>query len=261
MKPAIAAFTVLLSIGGGFVAGIMGPELMGEKADDSPNIAKKETPIDVAEYDDSKLKEDIIRLGNADTALEQKLGVRISEVESENATLRDANKALKKEITTLKSAKPIAGTSVEATEVPTEGTPAFDDAVAKAIEKKAAADKIERDAQRAKQMEEWMASASKRTVEKLTEQLALDTVQQENVQRLLTEMNTKIAETATRGREARDNGEEFDWGTEMTAVSDATKESIKSELSSAQLATFNQLDEEGKINISGMGGRRGGGRR
>ncbi|MHC4841266.1 MAG: hypothetical protein ACYTDT_09990 [Planctomycetota bacterium] len=261
MKPALAAFTVLLSVGGGFVAGIMGPELMEDKADDAPVVAKSMAPAEVAEYDDSGLKEELQRIRSDNDAMKLNLENRIADVEADNASLRKSNKDLNNEVTTLKSNKPVDSGTVEAAEMPTEGTSDFDEAVAKAIEKKTEEDRQKRNEERTKRMADMMESAQTRTLNSLTEQLSLDVVQQENVKKILSDMNTKRTEVATKGRQAMQNGEEFDWRGEMSAVSDEAKESIKSELSSSQLSTFNQLEEEGKIDVSGFGGMGGMGRR
>ena len=117
------------------------------------------------------------------------------------------------------------------------------------------------DAERKKQMEEWAASRNKAIVDKLATELSLTEVQKVNIETVLTNMNTKRGEVMERGRAARDAGEDFDWQAEMKAVSDASLEEVKAELSSAQVSTLNTLlGDNGSLDSLGGRGGFGGGR-
>lgn len=148
--------------------------------------------------------------------------------------------------------------SGEAVPSPDPNTTEFEAAVNAAIEKREAAQRAERDAERQKQMEEWANQRNKTIVDKLTTDLALTDVQKTNIETILKDQDAKRAEVMARGNAARENGEEFDWRTEMSTVSTAAVEAVRAELSSAQLTTFNELLGESNSLDSLAGGRRGG---
>lgn len=258
MKSALAAVTVILSIGGGLGAGVFGSTLLNEDNESTQVVPQKTTVVESESFDDYALRQADIAISDKYVALEMRFGTLetlVSEIETKNISLAKANTELKVKNAALKSAK---SSAVEGLEAVPASDGSFDEAVAKAVEKKAAEDSARRTEEDSERIKKMMESAATRTIEKLTEQLSLDAVQQDNIKRILEDMNTKRGETITRGRAARENGEDFDWRVEMTAVSTEAKESIKAELGSAQLSTFNQLEEAGDLDISGFGGMRGG---
>jgi len=283
MKPAwllIAIFaSVLAGAGGGYVA----THYLGDAQPKGNTVAA--APIEDLGTDDSsadrKAQDDKIAKLNGDL---NALMVRLEAAEragAENAKLKDDIKGLESKIAELKK----AGAVVAATDgngnpvAPanagsmTPGTPEFDAAVAEAMEKKAAEDRAARDAERQKRMEEMMANRNKTIVDKLSTELSLTETQKTNITAVLEDMNTKRGEVWKRGEEARTNGTEFDWRAEMKTVNDNALEAVKSELSSAQLSTFNELvGEDGSLDslaggwggrggFGGGGGNRGGGNR
>jgi len=277
MKPAwllIAIFaSVLAGAGGGYVA----THYLGDAQPKGNTVAA--APIEDLGSEDSgadlKAQDDKIAELKGDLSA---LMVRLEAAEragAENAKLKDDIKGLEAKIAELKKAGVVAATDENGNPVApanagsmTPGTPEFDAAVAEAMEKKAAEDRAARDAERQKRMEEMMASRNKTIVDKLSTELSLTEVQKTNISTVLDDMNTKRGEVWKRGEEARANGTEFDWRAEMTKVNDEAMEAVKSELSSAQLSTFNELvGEDGNLDSlaggwggRGRGGNRGGGR-
>ena len=189
---------------------------------------------------------------------------------AENAKLKGEIDDLEARIAEIKKAPAVVATDAAGNPVsanngasPAPGTAEWDAAVAEAMEKKAAEDRAVRDAEREKRMADMMVQRNKTILDKLSTELSLTEVQKTNIDAILSDMNTKRGEVMQRGREAGDSGTEFDWRAEMKVVSDASLEAVKSELSSAQLSTFNELvGEDGSLDslAGGWGGGRGGNR-
>ena len=186
----------------------------------------------------------------------QALQVRLDQAERDKKDLKEGIDSLNTKLAKVPTAPVGGGETVEGgtggTIEPVDTTdPAFADAVEK-------------------QMEDWAASRNKAIVDKLATELSLTEVQKVNIETVLTNMNTKRGEVMERGRAARDAGEDFDWQAEMKAVSDASLEEVKAELSSAQVSTLNTLlgdngsldSQDGRGGFGGgRGGNRGGGNR
>lgn len=189
----------------------------------------------------------LVRVENA-----EKAGAENAELKKQISDLHTRIEALKASGGTVTSNDSGGGTTV----APEANTPEFEAAVAAAIEKREAAQRAERDAERQKQMEEWANQRNKAIVDKLATDLSLTEVQKTNIETILKDQDAKRAEVMQRGRTARDNGEEFDWGAEMGAVSTAAVEAVRAELSSAQVTTFNELLGDSN-SLDALAGRQG----
>ncbi|MCA8914102.1 MAG: hypothetical protein KDB90_01720 [Planctomycetes bacterium] len=197
----------------------------------------------------------------------QALQVRLDQAERDKKDLKEGIDSLNTKLAKVPTAPAGGGETVEGgtgggTIEPVDTTdPAFADAVEKVIQQREEEAAAKRDAERKKQMEEWAASRNKAIVDKLATELSLTEVQKVNIETVLTNMNTKRGEVMERGRAARDAGEDFDWQAEMKAVSDASLEEVKAELSSAQVSTLNTLlGDNGSLDSLGGRGGFGGGR-
>ena len=272
MKSAWLIAAVLASV----VAGAGGGYVAVQYADQQPAPAKVEvaaTDLDGSKDHSADLKQqsDEINKLRADLGT---LLVRVENAEKAGAENAELKKQISDLQTRIEALKASGGTVTSndsggaMTPAPDTNTPEFEAAVAAAIEKREAAQRAERDAERQKQMEEWANQRNKAIVDKLATDLSLTEVQKTNIDTILKDQDAKRAEVMQRGRTARDNGEEFDWGTEMGAVSTAAVEAVRAELSSAQLTTFNELLGDsnsldalaGRQGRFGPGGGPGGGR-
>ncbi|MEZ5993090.1 MAG: hypothetical protein R3E76_12120 [Planctomycetota bacterium] len=269
MKPAVLLIAVIASVlagaGGGFLATKYSPEAEPQKA----KVAVE--AVDLGGNDDAAI--DLQAQDKKIARLQSDLNtllVRLEQAEKtgeENAKQQDTIKKLEDEIAALKK----AGSAVVATDeggnpvptvLPNPNTDEFKEAVAQAIEEKEAADRAQRDADREKRMADMMAARNKTILDKLSTELSLTEVQKTSIDTILADMNTKRGEVMQRGRAARDAGEEFDWGAEMTAVSTEGLEAVKAELSSAQQSTLTDLlgDSNSLDSLAGGWGGRGGNR-
>ena len=264
MKSGMLVVAVLMSViagaGGGYVAATYGaPEQGSNKV--AVDAAPLETNDDVVAKDHT---DEIAALRNDIGAMEVRMQDMVSAEEYDR--LAQKYDALNKRLEELKTAPVIAndgGTEDGGVATADPNSEAFKEAVNKAIEEKEAADRAERNAEREKRMTEMMEARNKTILDKLSTELGLTEVQKTNIEVALTNMNTKRAEVVQRGREARENGTEFDWGGEMQAVSDQALEDVKAELSTAQVSTLTDLlGEDGSLDSLGGGfGGFGGGRR
>lgn len=197
----------------------------------------------------------------------QALQVRLDQSERDKKDMQDSVDALSTKLAKAAEAPTsdvvAKGTSAGTPDTVDATAPEFAEAVEKVIKEREEQRALERDAERKKQMEDWANARNKTIVDKLTTELALTEVQKTNISTVLANMNTKRGEVMERGRAARDAGEEFDWGAEMTATSAAALEEVKAELSSAQISTLDSLlGEDGNLDsLGGRGGFGGGGRR
>jgi len=272
MKSAWLIAAVLASV----VAGAGGGYVAVQYAGQQPAPAKVEvaaTDLDGGTDHSADLKKQSDELNKLRADLGTLL-VRVENAEKAGAENAELKKQISDLQTRIEALKASGGTVTSndsggaMTPAPDTGTPEFEAAVAAAIEKREAAQRAERDAERQKQMEEWANQRNKAIVDKLATDLALTEVQKTNIDTILKDQDAKRAEVMQRGRTARDNGEEFDWGTEMGAVSTAAVEAVRAELSSAQLTTFNDLLGDsnsldalaGRQGRFGPGGGPGGGR-
>ncbi|MCG3183064.1 MAG: hypothetical protein ICCCNLDF_01148 [Planctomycetes bacterium] len=272
MKSAWLIAAVLASV----VAGAGGGYVAVQYAGQQPAPAKVEvaaTDLDSGTDHSADLKQqsDEINKLRADLGT---LLVRVENAEKAGAENAELKKQISDLQTRIEALKASGGTVTSndsggaMTPAPDTNTPEFEAAVAAAIEKREAAQRAERDAERQKQMEEWANQRNKAIVDKLATDLSLTEVQKTNIETILKDQDAKRAEVMQRGRAARDAGEEFDWGTEMGAVSTAAVEAVRAELSSAQLTTFNELLGDsnsldalaGRQGRFGPGGGPGGGR-
>lgn len=272
MKSAWLIAAVLASV----VAGAGGGYVAVQYAGQQPAPAKVEvaaTDLDSGTDHSADLKQqsDEINKLRADLGT---LLVRVENAEKAGAENAELKKQISDLQTRIEALKASGGTVTSndsggaMTPAPDTNTPEFEAAVAAAIEKREAAQRAERDAERQKQMEEWANQRNKAIVDKLATDLSLTEVQKTNIETILKDQDAKRAEVMQRGRAARDAGEEFDWGTELGAVSTAAVEAVRAELSSAQLTTFNELLGDsnsldalaGRQGRFGPGGGPGGGR-
>lgn len=263
MKPvlmiAVIFGAVVAGAAGGYVASSMAPE--PERT--SPRVAAAaDTDAKTESKDDlsplvSKHGNDIAGLrGEIDSLVS-----RVDAAEKKVTSLETEKTALQTELSNLKKQPATGG----GTTVPTADpdSVAFKEAVNKAIEEKEAADRAARDAEREKQMAEFVANANKQMVDRLTTELSLTADQVPKIQAIIEDMSAKRREVWTKGEEARRNGTEFDWGTEMGNVTKASTDAVRAELSSAQLTTFNELVGDRGLSALERGfggmGRQGGG--
>ncbi|MBZ0136187.1 MAG: hypothetical protein K8I27_07435 [Planctomycetes bacterium] len=264
MKSGMLIIAVLASViagaGGGYVAATYGaPEKASNKvAVDAPLLQNVGDASAGTDHSDeiARLRADI---GSMEVRMEGMVKA------DEYNALKTKYENLNERINELKSAPVVAnsGGGVDGGAViPADpDSAAFKEAVSKAMEEKDEADRAARAAEREKQMADMMAARNKTILDKLSTELGLTEVQKTNIDVILADMNTKRSEVMQRGRTARDEGIEFDWGTEMQAVSDASLEAVKAELSTAQVSTLTDLLGEGG-NLDSLGGRgMGGGRR
>lgn len=264
MKPAITAFVALVALSAGTVAGFFGQEILNPKTDDSPLISKKhidEAPV----HDDSALKKEISDLQSNLDGMKIRHGREIKELNKQIGDLKDKNSGLNTKLEEKSNAESVGSSTTESVEVaklPAAGTPEYDEAVKKAAEDIASKESEERQARRTKMMQDFMKRGADAVIANLTEKLSLDTVQQENITKILASASEKRSEVATRGRAAMSAGEEFDWGTEMSKVSDDAAKEIRGELGTSQLSTFNDLMDKDEIDLTGRSAMgRGMGRR
>lgn len=269
MKPvlmiAVIFGAVVAGAAGGYVASSMAPE--PERTAPRVAAADNETKTEDTREDLSPL---ISKQGNDIAGLRgeiDSLVARVDTAEKKVTSLETEKTALMTEISNLKK-QPASGGGV-ATPTADPESAAFKEAVIKAIDEKAEADRVAREAEREKQMAEFVANANKQMVTTLTEKLALTSDQVPKIQALIDDRSAKRREVVTKGEEARKNGTEFDWGTEMANVDKASTDAVRAELSSAQLSTFNELVGERGLGAlergfgGGMGrqpGGQGGGR-
>jgi hypothetical protein len=262
MKPvlmiAVVFGAVLAGAAGGYVASSLNtPEkpsaprvastLPESKTDDKPDLS----PVVSSQGDAiSSMRKEIDSLDARVRAAEAK----VAQVEAEKDTLN-------KQIVALQNRPAPSGGGTTAPVVDPD-SPMFKEAVVKAIEEKEAADRAARDAEREKQMAEFVANANKQMVDRLTTELALTSDQIPKIKAIIDDMSVKRREVWTKGEEARRNGTQFDWGAEMQAVTKASTDAVRAELSPAQLTTYQErVGDRGlsalERGFGGMGGGRG----
>jgi DNA repair exonuclease SbcCD ATPase subunit len=274
MKSAWLIAAVLASVVAGAGGGYIASQQAGQQQPAPNKVEVAALDLDGGTDHSSDLRKQADEISRLRTELGS-LMVRVESAEKANgetAALKAQIKELSTKLETLKaSGGTVAGsdgTGAAPIAAPNANTPEFDAAVEAAIEKREAAQRAERDAERQKQMEDWANQRNKTIVDKLATDLSLTEVQKTNIETILKDQDAKRAEVMQRGRAARDNGEEFDWGAEMGTVSTAAVEAVRAELSSAQLTTFNELLGDsnsldalaGRQGRFGPGGMPGGGR-
>jgi len=268
MKPALMIAVVFGAVIAGSAGGYVASSFNQQPERTAPRVAAVDTtekPEDKTDLSPlvSKQGSDISSLrGEIDS-----LVTRIDKAEGRVSSLETEKASLLAEIANLKKAPPVSGGGGGA--VVDADSPSFKEAVAKAIEEKDAADRATRDAEREKQMAEFVANANKQMVDTLTEKLALTSDQIPKIKTIVEDMAAKRRDVFTKAGEARQKGEQFDWGTEMGAINTAATDAVKNELTSAQQTTFAELTGDRGLSalergFGGMGGGRnqggGGGR-
>lgn len=264
MKPvlmiAVIFGAVIAGAAGGYVASSMAPE---PERTASPRVAV--TDNEPRTDDKADLSPLVSKHGNDIAGLRGEIDSlvgRVDAAEKKVISLETEKTALQTELSNLKKQPASGGGAATPTADPE--SVAFKEAVLKAVEEKEAADRAARDAEREKQMAEFVANANKQMVDRLTTELSLTADQVPKIQAIIEDMSTKRREVWTKGEEARRNGTQFDWGTEMQAVTKASTDAVRAELSSAQLSTFNELVGDRGLSalergFGGMGGPRQGG--
>lgn len=262
MKPglmiAVIFGAVFAGAAGGYVASSMAPE--PERA---PTPRAQVADADHKEDGKADLSPLVSKQGDAISGLRKEiddLSARVGTAEKRASDAETKNAELLKKVGELEK-RPVVAGSGGTTPPADPDSMAFKEAVTKAIEEKEAADRAARDAEREKQMAEFVANANKQLVDRLTTDLALTSDQVPKIKTIIEDMSTKRREVWTKGEEARRNGTQFDWGAEMTAVTKASTDAVRAELSSAQLSTFNELVGDRGLSAleRGFGGMGGGG--
>lgn len=121
------------------------------------------------------------------------------------------------------------------------GSPDFAEAVKKAIEEKAEADRRERDEDRKKRMQQLFEQQIAKTISALDEKLSLTEAQESSIRDHLKRYGTARIETMGRGSAAREKGEEFDFQGEFTKLRDKYTKAVRDELTADQQADFDDL--------------------
>ena len=272
MKPILMIAIVMGSLAAGAAGGITATELAVTKAPPATQAKAAEVvqgtdhSADVQRHDESigSLNK---RLGD----LEVKL-VQAEKKAADYSMLEEKYEANNKRIADLEKNR--GSGTVEATGTgggtAEPGTSDFKAAVEAAIQEREAEKAKAETERREKQMQEWADAQKKAIVDKLVTDLTLTTEQQNKVDVIITDYQTKQRELWTRSAQAREKGEEFDWRAEAAVVETAAQDAIRAELLGGQLETFNTLVSERGLNslggrgMGGQGGRtpgQGGGRR
>ncbi len=269
MKPVL----MIAVIFGAVIAGAAGGYVASQVAAPAQSTPTPRAAVADAHTDDSKedLKPAVSKHGDEIVSLRKQIDDMMgrlgaaekdaAEAASLKAQVADLNKKLdaaEKKMATGAPAGGGGGAVIDA------DSPSFKEAVNKAIAEKDAADKAARDAEREKQMADFVANANKQMVDTLTDKLALTSDQIPKIKAVIEDMSTKRRDVFTKAGEARQKGEQFDWGTEMGAINTAATEAVKAELTSAQQSTFAELTGERGLSalergMGGMGGRGPGG--
>lgn len=133
------------------------------------------------------------------------------------------------------------------------GSPEFAEAVNKAIEAKAEADRRERDEDRTKRMQQLFEQQIEKTISALDEKLSLTEAQESSIRDHLKSYGTARIETMGRGSAAREKGEEFDFQGEFTKLRDKYTKLVRDELTADQQAEFDELVGDKGIDFQSRG--------
>lgn len=252
MKPALLIAIVFGAIaaggGGGYVAATLATPAervtaprVADHADDSGNAREDLAPTVSDQASQIKrLKDDMNRLSDRLVGAEEKarqadaLAAKVGELESR-----------------LKAAPASTGTPLPSSVAP--DNPEFKAAVEKIADDRDERKAKEREAEQQKARDERRAAQAKRTLDTMTEKLFLSAEQQPKVKVVLDDLATKRTELMTRGQEAMQKGEQFDWRTEGAAVNKAATDALKAELTASQLSTFNELTGDRGISYFDQG--------
>ena len=126
------------------------------------------------------------------------------------------------------------------------------------MERREAAEEARRAAEREERMTEMVQAGNKAILDRLSTDLALTEAQKNNITVVLDNYATARRDVFQRGGEAREQGVEFDWGTEMTTVHSAAADAVRNELAGEQLSQFNELLGDRSLDRLAGGGRMGG---
>ncbi|MBK8206799.1 MAG: hypothetical protein IPK87_08365 [Planctomycetes bacterium] len=268
MKPILMIAIVMGSLAAGAAGGIIATELAAPKALPTTQASTAE----VAEGTDHSA--DLQRQDDSIAALNKRLGdmeVKLVQAEkkaADYAKLEEKYDANNKRIADLEknrgSGTVDSGGTGGGTADP--ATSDFKAAVEAAIEEREAEKAKAEQERREKQMQEWADAQKKSIIDKLVTDLTLTTEQQNKVDVIITDYQTKQRDLWTRSAQAREKGEEFDWRAESAVVETAAQDAIRAELLGGQLETFNTLVSERGLNslggrgfgMGGQGGRTGG---
>lgn len=193
------------------------------------------------------------------------LRVALKQSDDELAALRLELGALKTDLSLAKQAmveentKPAADDAkVEGTETEVESeTPAessdqpeselkaeVDTAVKDALAKAREEEREKEVAAKRNQTEKWVNNGRDRVLKTLDAELNLTVTQRENIARAFDSMNTRISELYEDATVAKENGEDFDWGTEWETLIEDTDAAIRAEIGTAQLHAYDELAGE-----------------
>ncbi|MCB9893949.1 MAG: hypothetical protein H6839_05860 [Planctomycetes bacterium] len=244
MKSPILPIALVAAVVGGAVGALLVGILQDRRAPQS----RSDGGVDAATFDDTALRDVDRRNAEAIQQVLNRLGeleVRLEKAENERNDLKQTNKALGVELQELKAAP-----DVKSAEDPPDVRSEVDRAVKEALEAEREKKKADETAAGLKAVDQKMKAATDRALKDLQSRLGLTAAQSDRVAEVFNTMNQRVMELTTEAAAAKQSREEFDWSTRWNDLMTETETLIRDELSTAQLASFDEaLGERG---ISGI---------
>jgi hypothetical protein len=259
MKPGLMIIAILASVVAGAGGGYVATTMLAEKTPTPrTTVAANDFGSDPVNSTSGSDAEELVRIRQDVDILRARLE-KAERTDSPDKALTDQIDKLNTRIAQLEKGGAVVAKSADGSPNPValpdaELDARFDDY----MERREAAEEARRAAEREERMTEMVQAGNKAILDRLSTDLALTEAQKNNITVVLDNYATARRDVFQRGGEAREQGVEFDWGTEMTTVHNAAADAVRNQLAGEQLSQFNELLGDRSLDRLAGGGRMGG---